>query len=113
MRISDWSSDVCSSDLITARHVIDATDSWIGDVEPDLGRYTVPIMHYNIAPAPLANADTLLPSDAAVADSRLVLNYFRPSAATPPTFGGGERYSARTPPDIVQLRRSVMDAICP
>src|SRR3546814_2625928 len=60
---------------------------------PDLGRYTVPIMNYNIATAPLANAYTLLPSDAAVADSRFVLNYFRLSADKRLIFGGGERYS--------------------
>src|SRR3546814_14021912 len=27
---------------VEARYVIDATESWIGDVEPDLGRYTEP-----------------------------------------------------------------------
>src|SRR3546814_9503643 len=113
MRISDWSSDVCSSDLITARHVIDATDSWIGDGEPDLGRYTVPIMNYNIATAPLANADTLLPSDAAVADSRFVLNYFRLSADKRLIFGGGERYSQTPPRDIAALVRPFMAQVFP
>ncbi|MBL0915977.1 MAG: FAD-binding oxidoreductase, partial [Sphingopyxis sp.] len=46
---------------VGARYVIDATDSWIGEVEPDLGRYTVPIMNYNIATAPLDAAQSRLP----------------------------------------------------
>ena len=99
--------------VITARHVIDATDSWIGDVEPDLGRYTVPIMNYNIATAPLANADTLLPTDVAIADSRFVLNYFRLSADKRLIFGGGERYSQTPPRDIAAFVRPFMAQVFP
>ncbi len=104
--ITDWSE-------IDARYVIDATDSWIGDVEPDLGRYTVPIMNYNIATAPLANADALLPSDVAVADSRFVLNYFRLSADKRLIFGGGERYSQTPPRDIAAFVRPFMAEVFP
>ncbi len=98
---------------IGARFVIDATDSWIGHVEPDLGRYTVPIMNYNIATAPLVNADDLLPSDAAVADSRFVLNYFRLSADKRLIFGGGERYSQTPPRDIAAFVRPFLAAVFP
>jgi gamma-glutamylputrescine oxidase len=98
---------------IDATHVIDATDSWIGQVEPDLGRYTVPIMNYNIATAPLPDADALLPSDAAVADSRFVLNYFRLSADKRLIFGGGERYSQTPPADIAAFVRPYMAQVFP
>jgi len=98
---------------IEARYFINATDSWIGDVEPDLGRYTVPIMNYNIATEPLANADELLPSDAAVADSRFVLNYFRLSADKRLIFGGGERYSQTPPRDIAAFVRPFMAEVFP
>lgn len=98
---------------IETRYVIDATDNWIGTVEPDLGRYTVPIMNYNIATAPLANADALLPSDAAVADSRFVLNYFRLSADKRLIFGGGERYSQTPPRDIAAFVRPFMAQVFP
>jgi gamma-glutamylputrescine oxidase len=98
---------------IAARYVIDATDSWIGQIEPDLGRYTVPIMNYNIATAPLAGADELLPSDAAVADSRFVLNYFRLSADKRLIFGGGERYSQTPPRDIAAFVRPFMAQVFP
>lgn len=98
---------------VGARFVIDATDNWIGTVEPDLGRYTVPIMNYNIATAPLPNADALLPTDAAVADSRFVLNYFRLSADKRLIFGGGERYSQTPPRDIADFVRPFMAEVFP
>lgn len=100
-------------DIINAQYVINATDSWIGQVEPDLGRYTVPVMNYNIATAPLATADALLPSDAAVADSRFVLNYFRLSADKRLIFGGGERYSQTPPKDIAAFVRPFMAEVFP
>lgn len=112
--LSDGSSGLFTTrDIIEARYVINATDSWIGDVDPDLGRYTVPIMNYNIATAPLANADTLLPSDAAVADSRFVLNYFRLSADKRLIFGGGERYSQTPPRDVAAFVRPFMAEVFP
>lgn len=98
---------------IGARYVVDATDAWIGQLEPQLGRYTVPIMNYNVATAPLPNADTLLPSDAAVADSRFVLNYFRLSADKRLIFGGGERYSQTPPRDIAAFVRPFMAKVFP
>ncbi len=98
---------------LDAHFIIDATDSWIGEIQPDLGRYTVPIMNYNIATAPLANAHELLPSDAAVADSRFVLNYFRLSADKRLIFGGGERYSQRPPRDIAAFVRPFMAEVFP
>ncbi|SEH18795.1 gamma-glutamylputrescine oxidase [Sphingopyxis sp. YR583] len=114
VEFSDGSSELITNRaIIGARYVIDATDSWIGDVEPDLGRYTVPIMNYNIATAPLANADELLPTDAAVADSRFVLNYFRLSADKRLIFGGGERYSQTPPRDIAAFVRPFVAEVFP
>jgi gamma-glutamylputrescine oxidase len=103
---------------IRAKHVILAADSWMSDIwtsdgKFDLGRYTVPIMNYNIATAPLPNADALLPSDAAVADSRFVLNYFRLSADKRVIFGGGERYSQTPPRDIAAFVRPFVAQVFP
>jgi gamma-glutamylputrescine oxidase len=98
---------------LNARHVIIATDNWTGDIAPELSRYTVPIMNYNIATAPLPNADQLLPSDAAIADSRFVLNYFRLSADKRLIFGGGEKYVRRPPADIAGFVRKHMVEVFP
>lgn len=108
-RLELYASDL----LLHPKYIINATDSWIGHVDYDLGRYTVPIMNYNIATAPLPNADALLPSDAAVADSRFVLNYFRLSADKRLIFGGGERYSQTPPRDIAAFVRPFMTQVFP
>lgn len=91
-----WAGDGC----ISAKWIINATDTWMADQLPEQGRYTVPIMNYNVATVPLTNADELLPSDAAIADSRFVLNYFRLSADKRLIFGGGEKYTQRPPANI-------------
>ena len=102
-----------SSGQVEATHVVIATDAWVGDIAPELGRYTVPIMNYNVATAPLPDADELLPSDAAVADSRFVLNYFRLSADKRMIFGGGEKYVQTPPADIGAFVRKHMAAVFP
>ncbi|MEP7350184.1 MAG: FAD-binding oxidoreductase [Sphingorhabdus sp.] len=96
-----------------AEYFILATDTWTHNSDPDLGRYTIPIMNYNIATEPLADAHQLLPSDAAVADSRFVLNYFRLSADKRLIFGGGEKYVQRPPADIAAFVRKHMAEVFP
>ncbi len=96
-----------------AGFVINATDTWINDLDHDLGRHTIPIMNYNVATAPLANWQDYLPSDAAVADSRFVLNYFRLSADKRLIFGGGEKYVQTPPADIAALVRKHMIEVFP
>jgi gamma-glutamylputrescine oxidase len=98
---------------VTAKHVIMAADTWTGGIVPDLHSYTVPIMNYNIATAPLLDADQLLPSDTAVADSRFVLNYFRLSADKRLIFGGGEKYVQQPPADIAAFVRKHMVQVFP
>lgn len=96
-----------------AQSILLAADNWMGDLDRELGGYTVPIMNYNIATAPLSDADQLLPSDAAVADSRFVLNYFRLSADKRLIFGGGEKYVQTPPPDIAAFVRKHMVEVFP
>lgn len=96
--------------IAKAQSILLATDNWMGDLDRSLGGYTVPIMNYNVATAPLANADALLPSDAAVADSRFVLNYFRLSTDRRLIFGGGEKYVQTPPADIAAfVRKHIVD----
>lgn len=98
---------------VSAKHVVIAADTWTGGIAPELRRYTVPIMNYNVATAPLPDADQLLPSDAAVADSRFVLNYFRLSADKRLIFGGGEKYVQQPPADIAAFVRKHMVQVFP
>ena len=90
---------------VRAKNAIFATDTYLGENYDDLGRYTIPIMNYNVATAPLPDADHLFPSDAAIADSRFVLNYFRLSADKRLIFGGGEKYVQTPPSDIAGFVR--------
>jgi gamma-glutamylputrescine oxidase len=98
---------------VTALYAINASDAWMHEVSPDIGRFTVPVMNYNIATAPLEYADDLLPSDAAVADSRFVLNYFRLSADKRLIFGGGEKYVQTPPANIAAFVRRHMTEVFP
>jgi gamma-glutamylputrescine oxidase len=102
---------------IEAKYSILALDTWVKDISPsdysDIGRYTIPIMNYNVATAPLPNADLLLPSDAAIADSRFVLNYFRLSADKRLIFGGGEKYVQTPPTDIAAFVRKHIVEVFP
>jgi gamma-glutamylputrescine oxidase len=98
---------------IMANKVILATDAWTSRLEPSLDSYSVPIMNYNIATEILPDADMLLPSDAAIADSRFVLNYFRLSADKRLIFGGGERYSQHPPANIARFVRPFLKKVFP
>jgi gamma-glutamylputrescine oxidase len=96
-----------------AEFSIIATDTWTENLDPKLGRYTIPITNYNVATAPLPNADELFPSDAAIADSRFVLNYFRLSADKRLIFGGGEKYVQTPPTDIAAFVRKHIVEVFP
>lgn len=98
---------------VRAAHAILAADAWMEEIAADLGRFTIPIMNYNVATAPIPDADALLPSNAAVADSRFVLNYFRLSADQRLLFGGGEKYVQTPPADIAAFVRRHIAEVFP
>ncbi len=100
---------------VSAIYAVLACDTEMSDVDHDIGGYTVPIMNYNIASALLndSQASEILPSDASVADSRFVLNYFRLSADKRLIFGGGERYSTTPLRDIAAFVRPHIAAVFP
>jgi gamma-glutamylputrescine oxidase len=98
---------------LLARQIVVATDTWTGDLEYGLSGYTIPIMNYNVATAPLPDWQDYLPSDAAIADSRFVLNYFRLSADKRLIFGGGEKYVQTPPADIAGFVRKHIAEVFP
>jgi gamma-glutamylputrescine oxidase len=101
--------------LVTARHGVLACDTEMGGIAPRQASMTMPVANYNVATAPLgeAAARALIPSGAAVADSRFVLNYYRLSADHRLIFGGGEKYSPRPPADIAAFVRPYLEGVFP
>ena len=100
---------------VAARHVLLACDSDTDSVDRTAGQYTMPVLNYIIATEPLAaeRAAALIPSGAAVSDSRFVLNYFRLSADNRMLFAGGEKYTRRPPADIAAFVRPFMLGLFP
>ena len=100
---------------VTATTVFLACDAQTADLAPNAGRFTMPVLNYIIATEPLGaeRASALIPSNAAVSDSRFVLNYFRLSSDNMLLFAGGEKYSPTPPKDIAAFVRPYMLKLFP
>lgn len=100
---------------VTARHGVLACDSDIGSVEPSMRNRMMPVVNYNVATRILADdeARALIPSNAAVAESRFVLNYYRLTADNRLLFGGGEKYTPAPPPSIAGFVRPYIEQVFP
>lgn len=100
---------------VTAIHGVMACDAFMGALDRELGKMTMPVANYNVATAPLGaqTAQALIPSGAAVSDSKFVLNYYRLSADGRLIFGGGEKYSPRPPADIAGFVRPYLEGVFP
>lgn len=100
---------------VTARYGVLACDAFMASIDKKLGRMTMPVANYNVATVPLSpeQAASLIPSGAAVADSKFVLNYYRLSADSRLIFGGGEKYSPRPPADIEAFVRPYLEGVFP
>ncbi|HKD24242.1 MAG TPA: FAD-binding oxidoreductase [Rhizomicrobium sp.] len=99
---------------ITASRVILATDAFSGILVPELAPFIGHVESFVTATAPLPPdlAEAILPSDAAVADTRHVLDYYRKSADGRLLFAGRESYF-RPPRDIAGLVRPRMLHVYP
>ena len=91
---------------VTADRVLLATDAFTGTVAPALDRFIGHIESFITATAPIPGtiAPKLLPGDAAVADTRHVLDYYRKSADGRLLFAGREAYFGM-PKNIAALVR--------
>lgn len=100
---------------VRASHVILAGNGYLGGLEPRTARKVMPINNYIVATEPLGEmrARGLLANNAAVADSRFVVNYFRLTPDTRLLFGGGENYGYRFPADIAGFVRKPMLKVFP
>jgi gamma-glutamylputrescine oxidase len=79
-----------------------ACDAFSASVAPDLAKYIGHVESFIVATARLPPEKIVLPSDAAVADTRHVLDYYRKSADGRLLFAGRESYFA-IPKNIAQL----------
>ena len=100
---------------IRARQLLWACNGYLGHAEPTVASRVMPINNFIIATEPLdeATAKGLIANNAAVADSKFVINYFRLSEDRRMLFGGGESYGYRFPRDIAAKVRGPMLEIYP
>jgi gamma-glutamylputrescine oxidase len=98
---------------VRARLVLLAGDALLQGLEPEANKRIMPVANYVVATAPLPNAAELIPHDAAISDSRFVVNYYRLTPDGRVLFGGGERYTPEPPRDIAAFVRPHLEAVFP
>lgn len=100
---------------VTARYVALGCNGYLGRLEPRVAARVMPINNFIAATRPMSEAErrAVLDCEAAVADTRTVINYFRFSHDNRLLFGGGENYGYRFPADIAATVRRPMEAVFP
>lgn len=100
---------------IRARQVIYGCNGYGQQLIPEIDRHVMPINNFILATETLgaARAKTLIKQNAAVADSRFVVNYFRLTPDHRLLFGGGETYGYKFPAALSDLPRQAMLEIFP
>ncbi|MGR3984968.1 MAG: FAD-binding oxidoreductase [Gammaproteobacteria bacterium] len=96
---------------LRCEQVIYAGNAYLGNLQPRLAKMIMPVGTYIIATEPLAPAvaEALIANRAAVADTNLVLDYYRLSADHRMLFGGRVSYSGRAPRNLARpLRRRML-----
>lgn len=101
--------------VVKARFAIIAGDALLRGIDAGVEARSMPINTYVLATEPLDPklAESLIAKDAAVVDSKFVVNYYRLSSDKRLLFGGGETYTYRTPRDIGAFVRRPMLEIFP
>ena len=100
---------------VTCDQLILTGDGYLDELVGGAARARVmPINNFILATEPLGErADGIIRSNAAVADSRFVINYFRKSPDGRLIFGGGENYRPGFPTDLKAFVRRHMLKIYP
>lgn len=105
---------VTNQGSIVCQRVVLATNGYTDTLMPQLNPWIMPINNFIVVTEPLGpGANTILPYNDAVADSRFVVNYFRRVDGDRLLFGGGENYSYRFPNSISQTVQRAMSSIYP
>jgi len=100
---------------VRARHLLLCCNGYFEALDKRLAAKIMPIGNYMLATAPLGaeRAKALMPADAAVFDTKFVVDYYRLSEDGRLLFGGGENYSGREPSDIKAFVRRFMLRVFP
>ncbi|MGF1595118.1 MAG: NAD(P)/FAD-dependent oxidoreductase [Kiloniellaceae bacterium] len=100
---------------VSADYLVLACNGHLGGLEPRIASAIMPINNFMIATEPLGaeRARGLIANDAAVADSKYVIDYYRLSADGRLLFGGGESYRMSYPRDIEGIVRRCMLKVFP
>lgn len=98
---------------VRARHAVLACDAYLTGLDRAAESHIMPVGSYIATTAPLSFAAELIPSDAAISDSKFVVDYYRLTADGRLLFGGRERYTPRAPGDIAGFVRPRIEAVFP
>lgn len=100
---------------VTAKFVVYACNAYLGDLNRELARTIMPISNYIATTEPLGDsrAKALIPSGAAVADTKFVLDYYRLTADGRLLFGGGESYGGRDLDNVAEIVRPHIERVFP
>jgi gamma-glutamylputrescine oxidase len=98
---------------VRARRVLLAGDALLQGLAPEADQRIMPVANYVVATAPFPEAAALIPQDAAISDSRFVVNYYRRTPDGRILFGGGERYTPDPPRDIAAFVRPHLEGVFP
>jgi len=100
---------------VTCAQLIYACNAYLDRLQPRLAAAIMPVGTYIIATErlPAALADSLIANRAAVADTNLVLDYYRLSASNRMLFGGRVSYAARQSRRLARSLRRRMTAVFP
>ena len=100
--------------IVRAGFLLECGNGLMDGLDRRVDTHVMPICNYIIATEPLgARAREIIANDAAVADSRFVINYFRLSGDGRLLFGGGESYRRGLRTDVAGFVRPYMLRIFP
>jgi gamma-glutamylputrescine oxidase len=100
---------------VKARYLVLCGNAYLGELEPRIRRKIMPVGTYVATTEPLGaeRARALIPSDAAVSDTKFVLDYYRLTADHRLLFGGRVSYTTLPPANLTQAMRRTMLSVFP
>ena len=100
---------------VKARHLVLCGNAYMGDLVPEIRRKIMPVATFIATTEPLGEnrAHALIPNDAAVSDTKFVLDYYRRTADHRLLFGGRVSYTTLPPANLAHAMRRTMLAVFP